>query len=73
MIKKISPFFVLLLVFNLSACKETKQKETKEPSLLERKIPNERQVDRFASTNYHLHGRVVEFLHGIISSMIVFM
>lgn len=48
MIKKISPFFVLLLVFNLSACKETKQKETKEPSLLERKIPNERQVDRFA-------------------------
>ena len=48
MIKKTTPFFALLLIFTFSACKETKQKEIKETSLLERKIPNERQVDRFA-------------------------
>ena len=48
MIKKTTPFFALLLIFTLSACKETKQKEIEETSLLERKIPNERQVDRFA-------------------------
>ena len=48
MIKKITPFFALLLIFTFSACKENKQKEIEETSLLERKIPNERQVDRFA-------------------------
>lgn len=48
MIKKTTPFFALLLIFTFSACKETKQKEIEETSLLERKIPNERQVDRFA-------------------------
>ena len=48
MIKKITPFFALLLIFTFSACKENKQKEVEETSLLERKIPNERQVDRFA-------------------------
>lgn len=48
MIKKITPFFALLLIFTFSACKETKQKKIEETSLLERKIPNERQVDRFA-------------------------
>lgn len=45
MIKNTTPFFALLLIFSFSACKENNQKET---SLLERKIPNERQVDRFA-------------------------
>ena len=48
MIKKTTPFFALLLIFTFSACKENKQKEIEETSLLERKIPNERQVDRFA-------------------------
>jgi dipeptidyl-peptidase-3 len=48
MIKNTTPFFALLLIFSFSACKENNQKETKETSLLERKIPNERQVDRFA-------------------------
>ena len=49
MIKKITPLITLLYILSLPSCNEIKEENiNQKKNTLQRKFPNERQVDRFA-------------------------